>query len=383
MSSAVAVCDRHFMQFTMRDVNTALDKSFAIQTKQIEAIVKLWHTTYQSDEKNKNFFQFIANCSENEKKRQLHLLFMYFQRVMLGQMSIQDEELIRFYDDFEQFLQYLMQTYPQLNDFIEEPWLKDGGTEIPILHDKGFAEVIDNYLQRGKLLYPVVQCVSIWDFFNKLLELKEKPEHTRGYFVVRNIGNPMFDQKDHRFAVIAYKENNKVNIILSDSVGLEDSPSFGLFEKAFEIINSSTKAVKKYGELIQNDLGEFGVITTERQADCFTCASFALKDLIFFQRHFMEELSLEEDPNATVLFDHAKDLCSAEFVGYRASVSMSKSSQFLTTLPANIMSKIAAKHLREVDTNKGRKIRNLLAKDRVIKMLQIVLQKVVFKEVCK
>jgi len=355
-----------------------------IKQQQIDAIAKLWHERSTTN----SFDAYLYTLGENEQKIALYNLFLYFQNSYLG---ITKDVKVNLYTDFDRFLNFLLMHYPQLGKFVETQFfthahLSERFVQIPILKDAGVAVLVKHYQEKGKLPQNIYPCFSIVQFFDKLLEMFTSSdqflaEGSKMYFIVRqNISDKLISEGGpslHRFAVVARRENQKIKLLISDSLALSKDGSFEQFKIFFAMHNP------KYEPFLLSSVSEIAFVVNPRQVDRFSCVGYTIKDLIAIDSDQMETLKITEDPAALCVLNALREkLPSVAFVGYEANEKMMKSSQHLSKMPQELKGYLRNKHpvshIRLGMSGDGEKEINFLSRDRTMKMFGLVLERILF-----
>jgi hypothetical protein len=348
-----------------------LDTSLS-ESERITRIAAIWHQ--KPTDRHSPLTLYLRRLTQDERREELSYLLRYFQKVYSGERL---RESISLCEDFEKFLIYLWAHYPSVEQFVNMQFfngghLEEGKNDISTLTDDGMTKVIEYYQKKGKLAKEVVQCPSFENLFETLLVFQEQSDGSRLYCVIRNNITDYEDTKRfHRLALVAYKEHGKINLILSDSLGIKYSPALDMLVQFLK-----TPLQPRYVKLVQSLIGELHIITTKRQKDCFTCASFAVKDLIWFCQNNVENLSITSDPESVgYLTDIRKAIPAIRCIGHECDEKMMRSSQYVDVSSTEVRRKLGS-HVRSVVLQNHISRRNLLAQDRTMKMFSVVIEHV-------
>jgi len=337
-------------------------------------LARSWHQkSTLSAERVTPFTDFLSTYDECDKRLALHLLFTYYRKLFDGDFDdkIERQDARQSRDDFCEFIKYLSKVYPETGKLLEN-FDYDDITPVPILTREGVAKVIEYYQDRDKLPLEVFQCKSFLQVFDRLLELKEKPEGTRYCFIVRCFFGgryPLFERAVHKLAVIASKEQGKIKLFLSDSLGVS-SAIYCL------IMFMNRNDSPEYVELFRS-IAEIAFIVIPRQKDGATCATYAIKDLIALVKdQAMETLAVYDlfsDPDLPQdkFQELQKKFPSLTLRGCYPNAKMMKSSQDVKKMSGEEKARLG-KYLRSVEKLPER---NYLPQHRAMRMFEIALNK--------
>jgi hypothetical protein len=329
-----------------------------------------------TDPTQKPFSAALNSLSIEERTTTLKALFVYFKTIALIQPI---DDPLMFASNCVFYFRYLCQVCPNLTKLVMAV-SADDNIIIPFFTDLGLSKIIEYYQGRGKLPKNSMMCPTIFDLFDKLIELQTQPDNSEFFLLLRTYTgkNDFYLPLNfvyHIVAIKAVKDASGIRLIFSDSVGAKRS--YLLFKMILENVKNLPIIDKeKYVQFIHSCLKEIAVVVNERQVDETTCFTYAIKDLIALYKDPLQENLQRVEDGADVVGPIAEEP-QINVVSYRACNRMMKACQHLSKMPGEFRKKIT-KHIHSVQLRDGAKERNFLSKNRATRMFEVILNSTVF-----